>query len=252
MWDQLDSGISFLIHCPGKEVSEMLKLEQVSVDLYITSCELQETSEQIGGNVAVMVQAFCQEFAVPHLHCFTQRCRKEGISGPKLHCKLSLHTHTNHCIALVSPINVKGPRYLPPLLSATGCHIQCSSIPQPDFEENVTKPGPKVACDPPAASAAIRHAAELATPKKIVELKKVVATPPSPQPTIPELKKTAATLPSSPPAKPFHCRCPADVGLNQEIVPSPIASTCQVRTKEESRGLDKRLVRPELVTAWIQ
>ena len=24
------------------------------------------------------------------------------------------------------------------------------------------------------------------------------------------------------------------------------------RTKEESRGLDKRLVRPELVTAWIQ
>jgi len=26
----------------------------------------------------------------------------------------------------------------------------------------------------------------------------------------------------------------------------------QVRTKEESRGLDKRLVRPELVTTWIQ
>ena len=24
------------------------------------------------------------------------------------------------------------------------------------------------------------------------------------------------------------------------------------RTKEESRGLDKELVRPELVTAWIQ
>ena len=24
------------------------------------------------------------------------------------------------------------------------------------------------------------------------------------------------------------------------------------RTKEESRGLDKRLVQPELVTAWIQ
>ena len=26
----------------------------------------------------------------------------------------------------------------------------------------------------------------------------------------------------------------------------------QVQTKEESRGLDKRLVQPELVTVWIQ
>ncbi|KIM63446.1 hypothetical protein SCLCIDRAFT_24338 [Scleroderma citrinum Foug A] len=205
MQDWLDSGISFLICCPGKEVSETLKLEQVSVDLYITPCELQETSEQIGGDVTVMVQAFCQEFIVPHLHRFTQRCCKEGISAPKLR-------------SLVSPINAKGPRYLPPPLSATGCHIQCSSIPQTNFEENVTNPSPKVACDPSTPSAAIHHAAELATPKKIVDLKKVVATPPSLQLAILELKKTAATFPSPLPAK--------------QNISSPIASIPLVLSKD--------------------
>lgn len=132
----------------------------------------------------------------------------------------------------MSPINAKGPRYLPPPLSATGCHIQCSSIPQTDFEENVTNPSPKVACDPSTPSAAICRVAELATPKKIADLKKVVATPTSLQLTILELKKMATTFPSPPPAKMFCCWHPADVGINQENILSLIASILLVLSKD--------------------
>ena len=87
MQDRLDNGISVLIRCPGKEVSETVKPEQIPLDLYITPRELLLTPERIGGDVAMMVQVFAQEFAVPHLLRFTQRCRKEHISGPKLHSK---------------------------------------------------------------------------------------------------------------------------------------------------------------------
>ncbi|KIM61371.1 hypothetical protein SCLCIDRAFT_122161, partial [Scleroderma citrinum Foug A] len=155
MQDRLDGRISFLIHCPGKEVSETLKPEQVSVDLYITPHELQETSEWIGGDIAVMVQAFCQEFTVPHLHHFMQRCCKEGISTPKLRCKLSL-------------------------VISTCTHQSLYSL-------------------------------GLA---------------------IPELKKTAAMFPSPLPAKMFCHQCPADVGINQENISSPIASILLVLSKD--------------------
>lgn len=102
MQDHLDSGISVLICCPGKEVSEMVKPEQVPLDLYITPCELLLTPERIGSDVAVMVQVFTQEFAIPHLHRFTQRCRKEHISGPKL-CSKWAFVICNALYLLCSP-----------------------------------------------------------------------------------------------------------------------------------------------------
>jgi len=42
-----------------------------------------------------------------------------------------------------------------------------------------------------------------------------------------------------------------DVKSGSTSVGGPVKSG-QRQTKEEGRGLDKRLVRPELVTAWIQ
>ena len=45
--------------------------------------------------------------------------------------------------------------------------------------------------------------------------------------------------------------CMADVKSGSTPVGGPVKSG-RKRTKEESRGLDKGLVRPELVTAWIQ
>lgn len=86
MQDCLDGGISLLIRCAGIDAGPNITPEQVPIDLYITPRELQETGQHIGGDIAVLIQAFAQEFAVPHLHCFLQRCATEKVKPPK-HCK---------------------------------------------------------------------------------------------------------------------------------------------------------------------
>lgn len=42
-----------------------------------------KTPLRIGGDVAVLVQAFCQEFALPHLECFNKHCDLEIIPPPE-------------------------------------------------------------------------------------------------------------------------------------------------------------------------
>jgi hypothetical protein len=80
MQDRLDGGISVLIRCAGSEA--VSSPENLPVDLYITPRELQETPERIGGDLAVWVQVFAQEFAMPHLERFNQRCVIENIQPP--------------------------------------------------------------------------------------------------------------------------------------------------------------------------
>jgi hypothetical protein len=82
MQDRLDGGISFLIRCPGSNATSTMSAERVAVDLYVTPRELHEVHERIGGDVSVLVQAFCEEFAIPHLQRFTERCRIEGVQAP--------------------------------------------------------------------------------------------------------------------------------------------------------------------------
>jgi hypothetical protein len=98
MQDRLDGGISLLIRCPGSQATDTLSAEHVAVDLYITPRELQEVPLRIGGDVSMLVQAFCEEFAVPHLHRFMERCHVEGIQPPN-HCQ-STHT-TFHLTVLI-------------------------------------------------------------------------------------------------------------------------------------------------------
>lgn len=82
MQDRLDGGISLLIRCPGSNTTSTLSAERIAVDLYVTPRELHEVRERIGGDVSVLVQAFCEEFAIPHLRRFTERCRIEGVQAP--------------------------------------------------------------------------------------------------------------------------------------------------------------------------
>jgi len=82
MQDRLDGGISLLIRCPGSQATANISAERVAVDVYITPRELQEVPQWIGGDVSMLVQAFCEEFAVPHLHRFMERCHIEGIQPP--------------------------------------------------------------------------------------------------------------------------------------------------------------------------
>lgn len=83
MQDRLDGGISLLIRCPGSEVGSPMSPKKITINLYITPRELQEVPQQIGGDVAVLVQAFSQEFAIPHLQRFAKRCAIEKIKPPK-------------------------------------------------------------------------------------------------------------------------------------------------------------------------
>ncbi|KAG1728115.1 hypothetical protein EDB19DRAFT_1913937 [Suillus lakei] len=93
--------------------------ENLPIDLYVTPCELQETPKQIGGDLAVWVQVFAQEFAMPHLKWFNQHCVVENIQPPQ-------HFAAAH-------ICVKGPLYLPGPVVATGTHIKCSAQPANTF-----------------------------------------------------------------------------------------------------------------------
>jgi hypothetical protein len=72
--DHLDGGISLLIRCAGSEPLPNLSPEKIPIDVYIMPHELQETQQRIGGDLAVLVQALAQEFAVPHLQHFATCC----------------------------------------------------------------------------------------------------------------------------------------------------------------------------------
>ncbi|KAG2054423.1 hypothetical protein BDR06DRAFT_1007838 [Suillus hirtellus] len=111
MQDHLDGRISVLIQCTGSEAITLPK--NLPVDLYITPCELQKTPKRIGGDLAIWVQIFAQQFAMPHLEQFNQCCVIKNIQLPP--CFAAAH------------INVKGPQYLPGPVVATGVHIQCSA-----------------------------------------------------------------------------------------------------------------------------
>lgn len=86
MQDRLDGGISIFMHCAGSEAPETLSPEQFTVDLYITPREYREMPDHLGGDLSALVQAFSEEFVVPHLQCFAERCRIEGIIPPR-HCE---------------------------------------------------------------------------------------------------------------------------------------------------------------------
>ncbi|KAI6037393.1 hypothetical protein BKA83DRAFT_4120876 [Pisolithus microcarpus] len=77
--DHLDGRLSVLVRCPG---SDTISAEELAVNIYVTPCKILE-NECIRGDSAMLVQAFCQEFAVPHLQRFTERCKIESIRAPK-------------------------------------------------------------------------------------------------------------------------------------------------------------------------
>jgi hypothetical protein len=86
MQDCIDGGITLLIRCPGSQVTPTVSPDQLALDLYITPCELQETPQHIGRDIAALIQAFAEEFAIPHLQRFSKCCAIENIKPPK-HCK---------------------------------------------------------------------------------------------------------------------------------------------------------------------
>ncbi|KAG6372660.1 hypothetical protein JVT61DRAFT_7412 [Boletus reticuloceps] len=116
MQDCLDGGISILVHCPGMDSTQISSAEQITVDLYITPRELVR-NDRLKGDAAVLVQAFCQEFAFPHLWRFMSCCNIEQITPPSL--------------LPVECINIHSPPYLPHPMSPVSSHIACNAVQAP-------------------------------------------------------------------------------------------------------------------------
>ncbi|KAG1723942.1 hypothetical protein EDB19DRAFT_1834402 [Suillus lakei] len=115
MQDHLDGGISLLIRCPGSQARDSLTPERIAVNVYVTPRELHEHPEQVGGDVSLFVQGFCEQIAKNHLQHFTERCRIEGIQPP------------HHYPA--PQVDPTGSQALPAPLVLTSSHIQCSAHP---------------------------------------------------------------------------------------------------------------------------
>jgi hypothetical protein len=64
-------------------VTSGLTADKITIDLYITPRELSH-NERISGDMAVLVQVFCEDFALSHLHRFSEQCEVESIKAPKL------------------------------------------------------------------------------------------------------------------------------------------------------------------------
>ncbi|KAG1743591.1 uncharacterized protein EDB91DRAFT_1247093 [Suillus paluster] len=130
MQDRLDGGISLLIRCPGSQATDSLAAEHIAVDVYVTPRELHKFPEQVGGDVSLFVQGFCEQMAKHHLQCFTERCRIEDIQPP--------HRYP------APQVNPTGSQALPAPLVLTGSRIQFSARPplnlNCDFKIHSTKP----------------------------------------------------------------------------------------------------------------
>ncbi|KAG6369297.1 hypothetical protein JVT61DRAFT_15479 [Boletus reticuloceps] len=101
MQEWLDGRISILLRCPGGQVPSGLACEKVPIDVYITPRELHEDHAAVGGDVAVTVQAFSQEFVVPHLQRFIKCCCLESVKPLKIQrCKPFLFRATLKLINL--------------------------------------------------------------------------------------------------------------------------------------------------------
>ncbi|KAG1816410.1 uncharacterized protein BJ212DRAFT_1480862 [Suillus subaureus] len=153
MQDRLDGGISLLIHCPGSQVTDSLTAEHIAVNVYVTPHELHKFPEQVGGDISLFVQGFCEQMAKHHLQCFTERCHIEDIQPP------------HHYLA--PQVNPTGSQALPAPLVLTGSCIQCSAWPPLNLNRNfkILSTKPKDSSDtlicPP--SSFIQHTTALAS-----------------------------------------------------------------------------------------
>ncbi|KAG6373648.1 hypothetical protein JVT61DRAFT_6311 [Boletus reticuloceps] len=127
--DRLDGGISLLIRCMGYEIPSNMNMsaDKVNVDVYITPRELVR-NEHVNGDTAMLVQAFCQDFALPHLEPFTH------------------------------PVSLKGPNHLPGFASPMLSCVQCTGLSQRVFKEPIASDNTS---NGPSPSSAISEAISL-------------------------------------------------------------------------------------------
>ena len=140
MQDRLDGGLSVLIRCPGSDLPSSLAFNKLTVDLYVTPRELVQ-NEHVSGDAAVLVQAFCKDFALPHLERFVERCKIESMRIPKPRGAFPLSEYqynlTNFTVVLAESVNINGPNHLPAFASPLSSRIQCRASAEVKPEDDI-------------------------------------------------------------------------------------------------------------------
>ncbi|KAG6377658.1 hypothetical protein JVT61DRAFT_14423 [Boletus reticuloceps] len=130
MQDWLDGGISFLVRCPGFEPPDNVTPNKITMDVYITLRELIR-SKWVSGDTAMLIQAYCEEFVIPHMQHFKEHCKIESIQAPASRCEFSLHhidILTNTTPVLAKPISLEGLYHLPTFSSPLASRLQCTGL----------------------------------------------------------------------------------------------------------------------------
>jgi hypothetical protein len=79
--NNIDGGLTLLLCCPGHSIQGDLAAEKIMVDTYISPRELKEGGKEMSKQVALILQAFGAELAMPHLRCFHACCNVEGLNA---------------------------------------------------------------------------------------------------------------------------------------------------------------------------
>ncbi|KAG6904734.1 hypothetical protein DXG01_007559, partial [Tephrocybe rancida] len=80
--DRLDGGISLLLHCPGFDVGHKIQADDITVDVLFSPHEHMEGGKELSKFLALVVQGFMSEVALPYLQQFTLHCTEEGVTPP--------------------------------------------------------------------------------------------------------------------------------------------------------------------------
>jgi hypothetical protein len=125
--DRIDGGITILLRSPGYRVQGDIAVEKITVDTYVSPRELKEGGKEMSKHVALMVQSFGAELAVPHLRRFNARCVVEGLN-PAAAISMFLSSYwpyyLRYWLAPGKQLKVDGSSYLPAPVSRDSPHIQ--------------------------------------------------------------------------------------------------------------------------------
>ncbi|RDB15155.1 hypothetical protein Hypma_004865 [Hypsizygus marmoreus] len=113
--DRLDGGLSLLIRCPGHQGPTSLNIDNAqntTLDVYASPRELVEGGQALSKSIALIIQSFGTNIALPFLGRFVQRCKAENVNVP------------------LAPrpgkqLKIEGPSHLPDAESDGGIHLRC-------------------------------------------------------------------------------------------------------------------------------
>lgn len=119
-----------------------MSLENLTVDVYISPRELTEGGKQVSERVALLVQEFGANLALPHLRRFQARCSMEGVKplpapGMSKPVTYRITINSKSVIAPGSPILVDGSSHLPAESIIGSGYIRCRCRPAGNLIQDI-------------------------------------------------------------------------------------------------------------------